>query len=148
MAAQMDMHRCIPFLERRGHEHPVADDAGIVDDDMQVAKGIQCCIDDPLRAIPIGDVFIIRDRLAARRLDLFHHRICGRCVTAFALKRSADIIDDDICTFRAKGKRIGPAQSACGAGDDHRSSFTNTHYSLSIIVTLACPPPSHIVCSP
>ena len=148
MPAQMHMHRRIPFFQSGGYEHAVAHDAGIVDDDMQVAKGIQRRINNAFCCIPIGNVFIIGDRVSTRRLDFFDNGVCRRCVAAFAVERGADVIDDDVRTLRTKGERIGTPQPARRACDDYGSSVANTHYSLSIIVTLAWPPPSHMVCRP
>ena len=75
MPAQMDMHRRVPFFGRGRNKHPVAHDPCIVDDDMQVTKFSDRRINDPLRRVPIGDVFIIRQRLAARCLDLVNHSV-------------------------------------------------------------------------
>ncbi len=51
-------------------EHPVAQDAGVVDDDVEVAEGLDRRVDQPLGALPRRDVVAVGDRLAAHRLDL------------------------------------------------------------------------------
>src|SRR3546814_4346741 len=70
MAVQMDEHRRVPLLGGRGDEHAVAHDPGVVDDDMEVTERGDRGFDDALRRIPVGDVLIIGDGVAARRLDL------------------------------------------------------------------------------
>ena len=109
MPAQMDMHRRVPFLQRGGNEHAVAHDPGIVDDHMQVTKCGHGGIDDAFCRVPIGDVLIIGDGLAARRLDFRHHRIGSAGIAPFARKRSADIIDHHIRALSAEGRAHRPA---------------------------------------
>ena len=133
----MDVHRRIPFIDGRRHEHAVAHDAGIVHHDMQITKGGHGRVDNALRPIPIGDVFIVGDGVSTRRLDFRHHSVGSARITPFAAQRSADVIDDDVGPFRCKGERIGTSQPTCGPGDDDRPVVANTHYNLSIIVTLA-----------
>ena len=148
MPAQVDVHGRVPFLQRGRNEHPVAHDPGIVDHHVEVTEGFQRGIDDPLGRVPVGDVLVVGDRLAPGGADFLYHGIGGRGVAPFAVQRGADVVDHHVGPFRAKGQGIGPAQAAGGAGDDDGASFADTHYSLSIIVTLAWPPPSHMVCSP
>ncbi len=84
-------------------------------------------IDDALGRIPVGNVLVIGDRLAAGGDDLRHHGIGSAGVAAFAGQRGADIVDDDVGAFGGKGQRIGAAQPAGGAGDDDGAVVTNAH---------------------
>ena len=145
MPTQVDVHGGVPFLDRRGNEHAITHDPGVVDYHMQIAERGHRGIDDPLGAVPIGDVLIIGDRPAASGLDFGHHAIGGAGIASLAAERGADVIDHHIRALGRKSQRIGAAQPARSAGDDDGAVVADTHYSLSIIVTLACPPPSHMV---
>ena len=103
----------------------------------------------PRGSIPIRDIVVIRDRIAARGDDLGHHRVSGGGVAALPAQRGADVVDDDVRAFGGKGQRVGAPQPARCAGNDDGAVVAEAHaHSLSMIVTLACPPPSHIVCRP
>ena len=119
---------------------------------MQVAEFCNSGLDNAPCRIPVGDVLIVGNGLAARGGDFGHHCIGGAGIAPLAAERCADIVDHDICAFCGKSQRIGTPQTARRASDDDcpplANAFADTHYSLSIIVTLACPPPSHMVCSP
>ena len=108
---------------------------------MHLAEGRYGRVDDGLRAGKGRDVATVGPGAAAGGRDLVHHRLRGL---------EPDVVDDDLRALGGEGPRIGPAQAAAGTGDEDGSPFADTHrsHSLSMIVTLACPPPSHIVCRP
>jgi hypothetical protein len=60
----------VPLLLGHVDEHAVAQDAGVVDDRVQVAERLDRGVDEALRALPRGDAVAVRDRLAAHALDL------------------------------------------------------------------------------
>ena len=149
MPTQMDPRHRIPFLRGAGNEHAIAHEAGVVDDRVERAECVERGLDDALAGIPVRDVIGVGHRLAARGADLVDdafRRALG--FAALAVRADAKIVDHDLRAFRRQPQSIGPAEAVARPGDDNHPSFANTHYSLSIIVTLACPPPSHIVCRP
>ena len=70
VALEVHAHDVVPL--RLGHvdEHAVAQDAGVVDEDVEVAERVDRRVDEPLGALPVGDVVAVGDGLAAQRLDL------------------------------------------------------------------------------
>jgi hypothetical protein len=125
MAAQMDVHRRVPFFQRGGNEHAVAHDPGVVHHHVKIAKRSNRSIDDALGGVPIGDVLVIGDRVAACRLDLGNHCVCRAGIAPFAVQRGADVVDHHVRAFGAESQRIGPAQPARRAGDDDGASVTD-----------------------
>ncbi|MNP49663.1 hypothetical protein D3C76_1438670 [compost metagenome] len=150
MPFQVHAHHQVPVFFREADEHAVTQDAGIVDQHMHLAKRRQRGVDDVLRATQGGDIVVVGDGLAAPRVYLVHHRL-GRL--------AADVVDHDIGALGGERQRIGAAQPATGAGDNHGTAFTDCHgsapvaecwrlQSRSMMLTLAWPPPSHMVCRP
>ena len=127
MPAQVDVHGRVPFLDGGRDEHPVAHDPGIVDHHVEVAERVDGGLHDASGSVPVGDVLVVGDRLAARRDDFRHHAVGGAGVAPFAAQRGADIVDHDIRALGSEGERIGPPQPARGAGDDDGSVFADSH---------------------
>ncbi len=71
-ALEMDVDDGIPFGLGHVREHPVAEDAGVVDDDVQIAEGVERRLHEPLGALEVGHALAVGDRLPTHRLDLGH----------------------------------------------------------------------------
>ena len=75
-----------------------------------------------------------------------------------AVERAAEVVDHDLGALGREGERMGAADAAAGAGDDDdatvadagcgRRTVAAIAQRRSMMVTLAWPPPSHIVCRP
>ena len=76
-ALQVHLDDGVPLLFAHVGHHAVTQDAGVVDDGVQVTEGVDCGLDESLCASPRGDVVAVGDRLATHRLDLVHH-LLGR----------------------------------------------------------------------
>ena len=46
---------------------PVAQDPGVVDEDVEIAERVDGGVDERLAAVPVGDVVVVGDGLAAQR---------------------------------------------------------------------------------
>ncbi|MNE15370.1 hypothetical protein D3C80_1082770 [compost metagenome] len=143
MAAQVDAQHGVPFLGRAGDEHPVADEAGVVDHGVQVAKGVERRLDHALTALDLGDVVGVGDGPAAGGDDLIDHGL-GRAdrLTGLAVGADAQVVDDDFRPLGRQSQGVGPAQPAARARDDDHAAFTDTEHGRfphrrSMIVTLA-----------
>ena len=67
---------------RHVDQHPVAQDAGVVDQHVEIAEGLDRGVDEPLAALPVADVVGVGHRLAARRPDLVDHLLGRRAIVA------------------------------------------------------------------
>ena len=65
VALQVDVDDRVPLLLGHVDEHPVAQDAGVVDQDVEVAEGLDGGVDETLAALPVGNVVGVGHRLAA-----------------------------------------------------------------------------------
>ncbi len=70
VALQVDAQHRVPLVLLHVHEHAVAQDARVVDEDVQPAEAIDGLLDHAPGAAEVRDVLAVRDRLAAERLDL------------------------------------------------------------------------------
>jgi hypothetical protein len=96
----------------------VAQNAGIVDDTVELAEMIGGRLDDPARRNGFGDAFKIRYRRAAALLDLLDHLFGRRRVRSRAIGGDAGIVDHDLGAFRGAEQRDLTADAAARAGDD------------------------------
>ena len=98
-------------------EAPVAEDAGIVDEDVDAAPARLGGLDHRDHLVIVGDAAAVRYRLAARGLDLRDHRERGVRM-AGAVAGAAEIVDHHLRPAPRELEGIGTAQPAAGAGDD------------------------------
>ena len=70
VALQVDVDHRVPVLFAQVDEHAVAQDARVVHQHVQGAEGVQRALDETLPALPLRDVVVVGDGLAAHGLDL------------------------------------------------------------------------------
>ena len=62
----------VPLLLGGVDQHPVADEAGVVDEDVEAAERVDCLLHHRLGLGEVGDIGTVGHRLTAERLDLGH----------------------------------------------------------------------------
>ena len=127
----MDADDCVPLLGRHVHEHAVAQDARVVDQDVEPAEGLDRGVDEALRALPIGDAVAVRHGLATHRLDLVDDVVRGTSRLPGAVHLAAEVVHDDLCTVRRQHQRVLATDAPAGARDDRDSSLTQPRHPLS-----------------
>jgi len=135
VTTQMYSQHRIPFLGCAGHKHPVAYEAGIVDDGMQIAEGIECSLHYALAGIPVGNILCVGNRFAtggANFIDYFLRRALA--FAGLAVRTDTEIVDYYLCALGRKGERIRFAQAIAGAGHDDYSTIANTHHASPSLV--------------
>ena len=109
-----------------GHVHLgealVAQDAGIVDQDVDAAIFGFGFGDHGFDLIKIGDAGPVRQRGAARAADFRDDR-GGGVAMAGAVARAAEIVDHHLGAAAGELERISAAEAAAGAGDDRGPAF-------------------------
>src|SRR5204863_2631632 len=108
-ALQVHLDDGVPVLFAEVGKALVAQDAGVVDEDVDAAEGLDRRL---------------QDRLAAGDVRHVHH--AGDCASASGGDFGDDllrgvgvhVVDDDGCAFAGEQAGIGTAQAAAGAGDD------------------------------
>ena len=105
----------------------VAQDAGVVHEDVDGAEVIHRRLDDPLRLIELADVAVVRDGFTARGFDLLA-RLRGRVLAAPAtVDVYAGVVDDDLSAVRRKLHRDPATDAAPRTGDDGDPTIQKTH---------------------
>ena len=130
MALHVHLDDGIPL--RLGHvdHHPVAQDARVVDQHVQVAERFDGLVDHALRALPVGDAVAVGDCLATHGLDLRHNLACGALVGARAVGGAAEVVDHDFRPFRCHQQGMLAADAPAGASDQDDTSVKCTHVVL------------------
>ena len=126
----MDADDGVPVLDGHVEDHPVAQDARVVDHDVQIAVLVDGRIDDPLGAVEVGDVVAVGDGLATRGADLVDD-LAGRAARrAGAVELGADVVDDHVCALAGERQRVLAAEPASRARHDGHATFTDSCHSL------------------
>ena len=118
MSLEMDGEHRIPFILAHVHEHPVARDPGVVDEDVEAAERFERLPHHAPGRGEVRDVVAVRDRRAAGGVDFRNDLLRRRRVNALARQRRAEIVDDDPCARTRERECVLPADAAACAGDD------------------------------
>ena len=134
---QVDGDHRVPLLLRHVHDHPVAEDAGVVDEDVDPAEVVDrlptsCAA--PTKSATFAPFASARPPFAS----ISATTCCAGEVVALAGQRAAEVVDDDVRARLGEGQRVRPADAAPGAGDDrdlareHSACVENTHVDLDL----------------
>ena len=112
-----------------GHvgDRRVAQDPGVVDQDVELAERLDRQLDDGAGAVPTGDVVVAAHRLAATRPDLGGDVGTRRGVVAGAVAGDAAVVDDDGDTVFGEQQRMLAAEPPPGAGHDRDAPLEFNH---------------------
>ena len=127
MPFQVHVDDSVPFFLGHVDEHPVAQDAGVVDENVEIAERLDRTVDQTLRTLPVSDVIAVDDRLATERLDLFDDMLCRGQIRAGTVVGPTQIVDDETSPLAREQQRVlTPDATAC-AGDDCDSAVERSH---------------------
>ncbi len=127
MAVHVDVHDDVPFFLGHVHEDPVAYDAGVVHEYVEVPERLDRGAHHVVATVPVRHVVGVGDRLAAHLLDLVHDPLSRCAVVARAVDRASEIVDHDLGAFAGKQERVLPTDPAARTGDDRNPAFECTH---------------------
>ena len=126
----MDIDDRLPLLRGHVEDHPVAQDARDIDDDVDLAEGIDRLLNHPLGGVVIGDRIGIGDRVAARRLISAAVVAAGPVSTPCPSRlapRSLTTTDAPSC---ASEMRDAPANPPARARDERDFPIKESHYAF------------------
>ena len=115
---QVDVDDGVEQLRRHVVERLVAQDAGVVDDDVDPSEGVDGRLDDGLATLGRGHAAGVGDRDAAEVVDLLGGGLGRPLAAALAADRRAQVVDDDLGAARRQQERVLAAEAPAGAGDD------------------------------
>ena len=123
----MDAEDCVPLVLGHVHEHAIACNACVVDEDVETSERLDRIGDHALGGGEVGDVFMAHSGFAAGRGDLVGDLLRRRVVVTLARQRDAEVVDDDLRARSRKCERVLAADPATGAGDDRNLSVQGRH---------------------
>ena len=122
-ALQVHLDHGIPLALVHVGEHAVAQDAGVVDEDVEPAEMRDRRVDHRLGALPAADVLAVGDRLAAGLLDRGDDLAGGRGVLARAVHPGADVVDHHLGAVRRQQQGMLAADAASRTRDDRNPTL-------------------------
>ncbi len=124
----------VPFVGRHVDQHAITQNPGVVDQDVEVAEGLDRLVDEPFGAVPVRDVVEVGDSRSAGCLDLVNDLLRGRCVRTGAVGAPAQVVHDDLGPFGREQQRVRAADAASGPGHDRDATIEFAHaYSFRIV---------------
>ena len=95
-ALEVHLDDRIPLRLAHVREHAVAEDASVVDEDVEATERIDGGLDEAFGSVPIADVVAVGDRLPTHGLDLGDDIVRGALIVALAVHRPAEVVDHDL----------------------------------------------------
>ena len=130
-AVQVDIDDIRPIRPAHAMKNAVAQDAGIVHQNIDAAEGVERRLHDLVAVSRIADRQRRGDRLTAGCLDLVNHRMRRAGVGAGAFQARADVADHDARTFVRHQERNAAPDAASGAGDDRDFAVDDAGHALT-----------------
>src|SRR6058998_3307920 len=119
-ALQVDGDDRVPLLLAHVEDHPVAQDAGVVHQDVDRAELLDRRLDDALGGREVGDAVGVGDRPPAAGADRLHHFVGDAPRGAAAVDLGAEVVDDHRGPLGREQLGDGAADAAPRARDDRR----------------------------
>ena len=129
---QVDHDYVGPVRPAHAVEDLVAQDAGVVDENVDAAKGVERGLDDLVGVLRLADRERRGDRLAARLLDFVDDLLRWAGVAAEAVERGADVVDQDLGALLGHQHGDGAADAPASPGDDGDFVFDDAWHFFSI----------------
>ena len=117
----------VPVVLAHREQHAIAEDAGVVHDDVDVAERVDGLLHHGTGLVEDGDIAAVDDRLAAHCLNLGHDVLGRSGVGATTGGIATKVVDDDFGAFRRHHQCVFAADAAAGAGDQRDLSVENAH---------------------
>ena len=95
----VDAHDHVPLVLGEIHQHPVAEDPGVVDQHVEATELLDRLRDQPGGALPVADVVGVGDGHSARAADLRRDRGRRAGIGAGSVGAAAEVVDDDRCAL-------------------------------------------------
>ena len=121
----------VPLLLAHVDEEPVPQDAGVVDQHVEVAERLDRRLDQALAALPVGHVVTVGDGTAAGGHDLGDH-LLGRGAAVAAARTAvvggpATVVHHDGGALGREEQGVLTTDAAPSAGDDRDPSLERSH---------------------
>ena len=126
-ALQVHRYDSVEVCLGHGEKHLVADDAGIVHDDVEPAVLLHRPLDQGLGRLPVRDRAVVGDGLTAAADDLGGDRFGRRFLGLLAVQSRSEVVDHDRRAGRGKSEAVGAAEAPAAAGHDRDLAVEHSH---------------------
>jgi hypothetical protein len=127
MTLEVYPHHRVPLVLFCIGEHPVANEAGVVHDDVQITELVESSANEASGTVPVSDVVTVCDRDAARGADLVDDLLSRAAARARPVELDAEVVDDDLRALRAERERMRATEPPRSAGDDDDTVVADPH---------------------
>ena len=127
MPPEVDLDDGVPVVLVHVEDHPVAQDARVVHEDVETPEGVDRLLHHVAGAREVGDVVEVGDRLAAAGTDDRGNVVGRRGIGTFPSCRSAEVVHHDARAGGCEVQRMSSADAVAGTGDDGDLSVQDAH---------------------
>ena len=120
----MHLDHRIPIGLGHGEHHAIAENAGVVDQDVERAERIDRLVDHALGAGEVADVVAVDDGVASHSGDLCGNVLRGRRIRSGAVGFAAEIVDDHLRAMTCEHERVFTPNAATRTGHDRDTTLT------------------------
>ncbi len=131
-ALQVDADDRVELLLGHREDHLVAQDAGVVDDDVEAAEGFDGLVDDVARGLEVGHVVVVGDRVAAAIADDRSDLLGRALVGALAGHRTAEVVDHDLGAGGGQLESFASSNSVAGPRDNGNFAVEQSHVAVPL----------------
>ena len=128
-ALEVDAHDRVEVVLAHVEDHRVADDPGVVHEDVELAERLDRGVDHLAGALEVGHVAVVRHRVAAALLDQLYDDVGVLFAGAVAPHRAAEVVDHDFGAVLGKFERVATTDPVRCAGDDGDLPVKQSHES-------------------
>ena len=126
-AGQVDVEHRRPFLGRQLERGAVAQDARVVDQDVEAAERFDSGADDLLGGVEGADRPLLATASPPAALDLLDHAGRRRRCSPLPSRAHAGVVDDDLGAFLGEEQSVGATDAGAGAGDESDLAVEESH---------------------
>ena len=139
-AVQVHSQHGVPHVRRHLGEALVAQDARVVDEDVEATKVVEGSLDDALTAVGGGDGVVVGHGDATSLDDFVDDGVGGSCGSTGAVRCTAEVVDDDLGAASGEFDSVDATQAAACPGDD---GYLTVKANLFRFVLLGCADQGH-----
>ena len=127
VALEVHLDDRVPVVFGEVDQYAVAEDAGVVHEDVKVTEGFDGGVDQTLTTLPVGDVVVVGNGFATHGLDFGHNLLGRRTFTARTIEVAAEVIDDNLRTFSGEEKCVLAANATASASNNCYTTIKKSH---------------------
>ena len=123
-ALQVDVDDRIPFALLHVHEHSIAQDSRVVDQNVEPSVGVDRLLNHGSGRIEVGHIRSVGHGLSAVLANLLDHLVGWPRVLALAIPGAPEIVHDDLGAMFCQHQRVLAPDPSPSSSHDRDAIFT------------------------